>query len=92
MLRRLCVVALLLVGACDDDEPMCPAADAALPQPDAAAAPDATLPDASLDPVPCGHVNEACCRIGDACRPGLGCVSSVPFEGVCVPLPADGGP
>lgn len=97
-MRKMLLCLFLVVGACGDDEPLPPdatvaAADAAPPDaavlPDAPL-PDATPPDASIDPVPCGHAYEACCRLNDSCGPGLGCVSSVPLSGVCVPL--DGGP
>jgi hypothetical protein len=82
---------LLLVGACDGDEP-CSVADAAAAadaaHPDAAApAADAAPPDA----YPCGALGQGCCRIGDSCEPGLGCVAEVPGSGTCVAL-ADGAP
>lgn len=85
---------LVGVGACDGDD--CPLqADAAAAAPDAA--PDAALPDAAAaadaappDAVPCGSVGEMCCRIGDSCEPGLGCVAHG-LDSECVSL-ADGAP
>jgi hypothetical protein len=84
---------LFLVAACDGDEPCSgdaatPAADAAQ-RFDAAPAADAAPPDA----VPCGALDETCCRIGDSCEPGLGCVAATPGNGTgqCVAL-GDGAP
>lgn len=91
---RTLLMCLFLVGVagCDgDDCPLQPdatlpaAADAALP--DAAAAADAAPPDA----VPCGGAHETCCRVGDSCEPGLGCVGGPQNTSECVPL-ADGAP
>lgn len=87
----MCLFLVGVVAACDGDD--CPqqvdaaahAADAALP--DAAHAADAAPPDA----IPCGGAHETCCRVGDSCEPGLGCVGGPQNTSECVPL-ADGAP
>jgi hypothetical protein len=92
-MKTLLMCLLFLVGlvACDgDDCPLPPDAAAAAVDaapPDAAAAADAAPPDA----VPCGGAHETCCRVGDSCQPGFGCIGGPQNTSECVPL-ADGAP
>lgn len=86
------LLCLMLVGACADGDDDCVTPDAAVQRDAAAAAADAPFPDAGPpDAIPCGHLGQACCRIGDSCEPGLGCVAEVPGAGQCVAL-SDGAP
>jgi len=88
----LVVLALAFACSCSDDpcDPQQPDAAAAVPDaalPDAAHAADAAPPDA----IPCGGAHETCCRVGESCSEGLGCVGGPQNTSECVPL-ADGAP